>query len=239
MFLVLLKNHIYKKRDNLNLFIAKKKGKLLKLAPDNYGMNNCLHYYFIHAYNCIYECDYCYLQGYFNSPDIVFFVNHDEICLEIKKISAEFLDKSIWFHAGEFSDSLALNNITNELPIYFNLMDELKKDFLELRTKSINIKKLLNLTPLKNIIISFSIATKHQIDIHDLKTPSLELRIIALKKLQEKGFKIALHLDPIIFYDNLFLDVDKLFFQLKNNLDLKQIKYISIGVVRFSKKIFF
>ena len=61
------------KRDNLNLFLAAKKGELVKEAPEAYGLGSEKHFYFVHAYNCIYECEYCYLQGYFNSPDIVWF----------------------------------------------------------------------------------------------------------------------------------------------------------------------
>ena len=41
------------KRDSLNLFIARKEGQLLKLAPDAYGTAGDPHYYFIHAYNAI------------------------------------------------------------------------------------------------------------------------------------------------------------------------------------------
>ncbi|MEZ4765931.1 MAG: hypothetical protein R3C26_22915 [Calditrichia bacterium] len=72
------------KRDALNLFIGKKEGQLVKPAPEAYGVSGEPHYYFVHAYNCIYECEYCYLQGYFQSPDLVMFVNHDDIISEIR-----------------------------------------------------------------------------------------------------------------------------------------------------------
>jgi spore photoproduct lyase len=91
------------KRDSLNLFIARKKGQLLKEAPDAYGQAGDPHYYFIHAYNCIYECQYCYLQGYFNTPDIVLFVNHEEIMDEMERVLEKHPKRNVWFHAGEFS----------------------------------------------------------------------------------------------------------------------------------------
>ena len=47
------------KRDNLNLYIGKKLGTKVKEAPPAYGLGHEKHYYFIHAYNCIYECQYC------------------------------------------------------------------------------------------------------------------------------------------------------------------------------------
>ncbi|MEL6821384.1 MAG: hypothetical protein AAFP70_06475, partial [Calditrichota bacterium] len=67
-----VKKPYLQKRTNLNLFIGRKEGNLVKEAPDAYGLDGEPHFYFIHAYNCIYECEYCYLQGYFNSPDLVF-----------------------------------------------------------------------------------------------------------------------------------------------------------------------
>ena len=74
-----VKKPYLQKRTNLNLFIGEKKGQLVKPAPPAYGLSGEPHYYFVHAYNCIYECNYCYLQGYFQSPDIVIFLNHHEI----------------------------------------------------------------------------------------------------------------------------------------------------------------
>ena len=109
------------KRDSLQLFLGKKRGKLLKPTPDAYGLGTGPHYYFVHAYNCIFECEYCYLQGYFSSPDIVLFLNHEEICEAIEAKTKEHLAEghaNVWFHAGEFSDSLALAAWTGDCLLY-------------------------------------------------------------------------------------------------------------------------
>ena len=98
------------KRDNLNSFIERNV-ETVKIAPDAYGLSGEPHYYFIHAYNCIYECEYCYLQGYFNSPDIVF-LSITKILLEMKSLIESNKESGIWFHAGEFSDSRAMSHFT-------------------------------------------------------------------------------------------------------------------------------
>ena len=114
-----VKKPYLQKRETLNLFIANKKGTLVKEAPVAYGIGSEKHYYYIHSFNCIYECQYCYLQGFFNSPDIVLFVNHNEIICEMQKIvDTKGLENS-WFHAGEYSDSLNLSHVTNEFKQYF------------------------------------------------------------------------------------------------------------------------
>ncbi len=227
------------KRTSLNLFIGRKEGQLVKLAPDAYGVEGDPHYYFIHAYNCIYECEYCYLQGYFHSPDIVFFVNHEEIAAEIKnRVSGHPTAQTVWFHAGEFSDSLALCHISGELEFYWKLFRELPAAKLELRTKSVNIKPVLELEPLDNIIISFSLSPKEAVVAFDRKTPSLNARLKALKKLAAAGFQLGLHFDPIIYSDNFEYDYNLLINSVLQAVPERQINYISLGVVRFSRKSF-
>lgn len=235
-----VKKPYLQKRDNFNLFIGKKKGQLVKEAPMAYGLSGDPHYYFVHAYNCIYECNYCYLQGYFNSPDLVLFINYEEIGQEIEKISNSFpKEKTVWFHAGEYSDSLALSHITNEIPFYFELFKKIPNAKLEIRTKSTNIKEILKQAPIPNIITSFSLSPAHQIKKNDLKTPSLSSRLSAIEKLANKGHKIGIHLDPIIYEENFQDHYTELLKNLFERLPANQVEYISLGVVRFTKEVYF
>lgn len=237
-----VKKPYLQKRNNLNLFIGEKKGQLVKPAPPAYGLSGEPHYYFVHAYNCIYECNYCYLQGYFQSPDIVLFINHEEIGNEIKRLAQDhalnFPGEKIWFHAGEYSDSLALTHLTGELPHYFNLFKELPNAYLELRTKSVNIRELVKLPPSENIIVSFSLAPLHRTKMNDLKTPSSKARLEAIRELYEKGFEIGIHFDPIIYDEKLVESYSQLIDQLTMALPPQAIRYISIGVVRFTKNVY-
>ena len=234
-----VKKPYLQKRTNLNLFIGEKKGQLVKETPNAYGLSGDPHYYFIHSYNCIYECDYCYLQGYFHSPDLVFFINHEEIIEEMGKIiKKNGPHKTSWFHAGEYSDSLALSHITGELPLYFDFFRGQKSAKLELRTKSANIKELKSLRPSKNIIVSFSLSPKDQIKDHDLKTPPLETRLKAMETLDKLGHPIALHLDPIIFCDDFKSQYEEMLESLFKYISPERIEYISLGVVRFTKDVY-
>ncbi len=233
------------KRTNLNLLIGKKRGTLVKLAPDAYGQTfshskEALHYYFIHAYNCLYECEYCYLQGYFSSPDLVFFVNHEEIIAAMEKKVSEHPDKKLFFHGGEFSDSLVFSHITNELPLYWSFFKKHPQATLELRSKSNNIQALLVLPPLPNAVISFTLSPEVIIKKYEHKTPSLKARLSAISELSAKGFTLGIHLDPIFYhpevasrYESLIKDLSKALAERKT-----QLAYLSLGVVRFPKDIF-
>ena len=223
------------KREDLSLFLAQKKGQLIKLAPDAYGHGKEKHFYFIHAYNCIYECEYCYLQGYFSTPDLVVFLNHEDIIKEMESILKE--DPDAWFHAGEFSDSLALSHLTGELSVYFDFFRSHPQAHLELRTKSVNLKALKMLEPLQNVIVSFSLSPDYMARRVDQKAPSLKARIRAMKELEESGFRLAIHLDPIIAVDEFEELYRGLFAELSEHDLLKDLHYVSIGVVRFTDEV--
>ncbi|HPI40487.1 MAG TPA: hypothetical protein PLJ21_06760, partial [Pseudobdellovibrionaceae bacterium] len=184
-----VKKPYLQKRTNLNLFLAQKKGSLVKEAPRAYGLEGDPHYYFIHSYNCIYECNYCYLQGYFNSPDIVLFLNHKEIFEEVELISNsnENENRHPWFHSGEYSDSLALSHLTGEIEQLFQTFKKTPKARLEVRTKSVNIKEILKQDPLENVFITYSLAPHDRIIENEHKTPRLSARLQAMKKLDQAG----------------------------------------------------
>jgi spore photoproduct lyase len=227
------------KRANLQAFLGKNRGTLIKEAPDAYGVQGEPHYYFIHSYNCIYECQYCYLQGYFHSPDLVFFLNYEEMMQEIEsKTLAHPEADRVWFHAGEFSDSLALSHLTGEVEVYHELLKRSPRTFLELRTKSVNIRELLSLEPLDNLITTFSLAPFDQVKIYDLKTPGLKARLEAMNRLQQAGHTLGLHLDPIIYTPDFEAQFKEFFQQLKDAIDLSQLSYVSLGVVRFTKDVY-
>lgn len=226
------------KRNSLYLFLGEKKGAKVKLAPNAYGLSGEPHYYFVHAMNCIYECDYCYLQGYFHSPDIVLYLNHEEIANEIRKTANENLPQKSWFHAGEYSDSLALSHISGEIGMYFDLFKSLPHSYLELRTKSINIKEILKFSPLPNIITSFSLSPEKRAKENDLKTPGTSARLKAIVSLHEKNFPLGIHFDPIIYDENLLEEYEQLILDLNLAIPLNEIKYISLGVVRFTKDVY-
>ena len=191
------------KRAQRNVIVAVKRGALVREAPPAYGYGSAdLHYYYIHAYNCVYECEYCYLQGYFSSPDLVLFVNHEEILAEMQRRVTANMGKTVWFHAGEFSDSLALSHISGELPLYWNFFRENRSARLELRTKSNNLTALRMLKPLPNVTVSFSLSVASQAVLYDREAPSIEARLAAMQRLRDLGFRLAIHFDPIIWQAN-------------------------------------
>ncbi|MCO4793353.1 MAG: hypothetical protein KC493_06570 [Bacteriovoracaceae bacterium] len=227
------------KRDNLNLFIGNKKGQTVKEAPNAYGLAGDPHFYFVHSYNCIYECEYCYLQGYFNSPDLVFFVNHEDMAKEMELIISKTpKDKTPWFHAGEFSDSLALSHITGEISFYFDFFKAHPNAKLEFRTKSANTREIEKMSPLSNVITTFSLSPQERTLKTDKSCPPASTRILSMQKLYKAGHPLGLHFDPIIHTNNLYEEYEQLIDDISEKIPLEYFEYVSLGVVRFTKDVY-
>ena len=164
------------------------------------------------------------------------YINHEDIGEEIRKIAIDTpVGHNSWFHAGEYSDSLALSHITGEIPYYYELFKELPNAKLEFRTKSANFKEFLKVEPLKNVFITFSLSPEKRIKKTELKTPPLRARLRAIKELHQAGHLIGLHFDPIIYEENFVESYQELIEQIIEVLPAKDIQYISLGVVRFAK----
>ena len=103
---------------------------------------------------------------------------------------------------------------------------------LELKTKSDNIKSLLNLKPLKNIVVSWSLNPQKIVKEEEKYTASLNKRLKSAYLLQQKGWYVGFHFDPIIYspdYKDIYLEVIK---RLRKFYP-KKIAWISLGTLRF------
>ncbi|MAZ07038.1 MAG: DNA photolyase [Rickettsiales bacterium] len=233
-----LKNQNFRlQKNNLSLILAKKRNNLILKTPDQFNIGFKENYYFSHMLNCIYDCKYCFLQGMYNSANLVFFINYNDFAKKIKEI-CKSSNRSICFFSGYDCDSLALEKITNFSRYFINLFRNLKGHFLEIRTKSVNISFLKNIKVTKNVIIAFSLNPNDIISEFEIKTPSLKKRIKAISYLQGLGWNIGLRFDPVM-YSNNFEECYKFFFkEIFSNINSKKIHSITIGSFRMPKKFF-
>ena len=68
--------------------------------------------------------------------------------------------------------------------------------------------------------------------------PSIQKRVSVLRKLQEKGWKIAIRFEPLIFENTLLDNYKDLFDQLFQSLDVNQLHSVSLGEFRMPKTYF-
>lgn len=218
------------------LAIAEHRGRGLKPFPKIKHALNLGDYVFNPVSNCHLECTYCILQSYLqNNPVLTVFANLEKFLEEIGDLAAQDSARAWRIGTGELSDSLALDSITaftRELVPFFA---KLPNAYLELKTKSDTIENLLHLEGQGHTVISWSLAPQAMIEQEELKCADLSARLAAARRVQELGYPIGLHLDPLIFSEDWEQAYRDLILQLAATLDPTRIAWVSLGSLRFDK----
>ncbi len=217
------------------LLITANRGEFLKQCP---GTNEyiCCDYYIIDfAQNCPMECTYCILQAYLNNPFMVVYANIDDMLKELdKKLEAQS-DKKIRIGTGEFTDSLALEHLSQYSKLLMDYFSDKPEFIIEFKSKTDYIKTFTDYTGPRrgNVLISYSMNSSGASMREELKTASIEERLIAASVCVKHGYKVTLHFDPIIDCDDFepgIAETVKLIFKYLKPPD---IVYISFGAFRF------
>jgi spore photoproduct lyase len=220
------------------LILAKKHRGFVLPTPADYGIGGTHNYYFSHLMNCIYDCRYCFLQGMYRSANYVLFVNYEDFEAQIRLKVEQADGQESYFFSGYDCDSLALEPITGFVQQFLPLFSQLPLAWLELRTKSTQIRPLLDHTPLSNCVIAFSLSPKGIAQDLELKAPTLEKRIEAMQLLQSAGWKIGLRFDPVLFTPNYQALYEDLFAQVFSVIHEPSIHSVSLGAFRLPETFF-
>ncbi len=215
------------------LAIARKKGGLVKEFRCRDGIIGNTEYFISHGNNCNLDCEYCFLQSYFDNAVPTVFINHDEILTAIKDVLLAAGDKKTVFHAGELCDALAFDDLTGLSRKLIPLFSEYPNAGLELRTKTTTIENLLTISSSSNIVISWTFSPQLIVDAYEHKTPPLEERVRAAGEVQRAGYNVGICLDPIILCEDWFNNYKSMLEMLFDRLDIAKIKYVSLGGFRY------
>lgn len=219
------------------LIIAKLNSNAVSEAPAWYGHTKSA-FFFKTSLNCIFDCDYCYLKWAFKNENMVVFVNYDDIKKQIKdKIKTLDWNETHWFYSSDYSDILGmdvLSNFSSEFVQFFEQFDNVK---MEIRTKSANIKPLLDLWFIpKNTEIAFSLNPQILIDKYEKWTSSLYARVESINKLLSLWFKVwirFLPLLPVKNYEEIYADfVD----YVRENINMCDINSTFASGLLYTKK---
>jgi len=216
-------------KNNPALILARKHKHFVLPTPQGYGIGSEKNYYFSHMMNCLYDCRYCFLQGMYPSANYVVFVNYEDFQDDIRRIAQ---DGSCHFFSGYDCDSLAFEPVTQFATEFLEFFAALPDSLVEIRTKSTQIRSLLDRQPIAQAVIAFSLSPDAQIQQHEPRTPSLSKRLRALQQLQQAGWKIGLRFDPVVYSDNYLQEYQALFEQCFTLLDAECLHSVSLGLFR-------
>ncbi|OOM77464.1 spore photoproduct lyase family protein [Clostridium sp. BL-8] len=229
-------------RKNQNFVLQKNSPKLILAVKknnfvyngsemcDDFGNDNF--YYTSAVMNCVYNCEYCYLQGMYPSSNVVIFVNIDDTINEIEKM---LKSHPVYLCVSYDTDLMAIENITGFLHKWIEVGAKYENLKIEIRTKSANFKLLKDIHCLDNIILAWTLSPDKIIEEFEGNTPSLEKRLRSIEEAIDYGWRVRLCFDPILYIENwseLYKECIETTF---NKLNKNKIYQVSIGVFRVSK----
>jgi len=221
-----------------SLILAQKHNNFVLEAPQGYGIGSNHNYYFSHMMNCVYDCRYCFLQGMYRSANYVLFVNYEDFGEKIARQAKSLTDQQVTFFSGYDCDSLALDPVSKFTDYILPLFRSLPNACLELRTKSTQVRKLLDTEPFDNCVVAFSFSPDVIASSLEHKAPSVSKRLDSLVKLQQRGWKIGLRFDPLIYHDGFTDTYETLFRDVLNVVSVDQLHSVSLGTFRMPDSFF-
>ncbi len=220
---------------NPALIIAGKHQRRVLAAPQGYGLGGSYNYYFSHMLNCLYDCRYCFLQGMYPSAHHVIFVNYEDFADSINTLVKQHAGEGVWFFSGYDCDSLAYEPVTGFAEYFVPVIANTENAWLELRTKSTQIRQLLKLQPCERVVTAFSFTNAHCHEKLEYGVPSIAKRIRAMKSLSDAGWPIGLRFDPLVYHQNYRRAFTELLQQIVSEIDPDRFHSISLGAFRLPK----
>ena len=216
-----------------NLILAVKDDSFLYEGPDiceSFGNDNF--YYASAALNCIYDCHYCYLQGMYQSANIVIFVNLEDFFVEVD----ERLNKldSMYLSISYDTDLLALEGLLGYSKDWINFTKDRENLTIELRTKSANYVLISDIRPYDNVILAFTLSPEEIIEKYEIYTAPLNKRIDAICRALDDGWQVRLSLEPIIGVEGWEKIYRRFIQEISKAIPMDRIYDINIGVFRMS-----
>ncbi|HOJ10046.1 MAG TPA: DNA photolyase [Clostridiales bacterium] len=192
-------------------------------------------YYTSFLLNCIFNCEYCYLQGMYPSANIVAFVNVEDFKFAMEQA---VMKEPVFLAISYDTDLIGFHNIIPYYDYFCDFFASHSELYVEIRTKSANQTFYQNHTPLENIIIAFTLSPEEVIQKYERHTPALEMRIKAVQVAIKHGFKVRICFDPIFIHPELDNLYEPFFHYIFTQIDPGSIQDIGYGFFRMSKHFF-
>jgi spore photoproduct lyase len=218
------------------LVLQRHRGGFLQACPAGTTGLVCCSYLVVNfGSNCPFDCSYCFLQEYLaQNATMRAFTNVDDGLAEIAAVLRAHPQRSFRIGTGELADSLALDPLTGlarRLVEFFSMHDNA---LLELKTKSDCIDDLLDVDPRERTVVAWSVNARQIIDSEEHGTASLDRRIAAAQRVQQAGYRLGFHFDPLIEFEGWEGAYERAIEDIFSVVDRRRVAWVSLGSLRLT-----
>ncbi|MCX6558308.1 MAG: hypothetical protein NTW95_12900 [Candidatus Aminicenantes bacterium] len=212
---------------------ALQKGAFVKHCPCSPGSVPCGYFNLNLHSGCPFACSYCILQAYLEDKDQgIFYSNWADMEAELEKFLAA--NEKVRIGSGELSDSLAYEYVRPSAVRVLELFRRFPRALFEFKTKATQVRSLLAVKEIPaNIVVSWSLNPPELIRAEERLTPGLAERLAAMAVVQEKGYRIGVHFDPLILFPGWKKQYRELIRRLAAFIRPERVAWWSMGALRF------
>ncbi len=185
------------------------------------------------AERCGFDCSYCSIQSFYHQNEVRFDAGFAE------KLQSLKLDPNRLYHigTGQSSDSLMWGNHNGNLAALCEFAQDNPNIILEFKTKSKNIKWLLENDFPANVLCTWSLNPQEIIDNEEHQAASLYERIKCARKIADKGRLVGFHFHPMIWYQGFEQAYTEIADTLLAQFKPEEVALISMGTLTYTKDV--
>lgn len=223
-------------RGKRRLLLAPWRGTFLEHCPaGTRGLACCNYLVLTFASNCPMECRYCFLQEYLaDNPALTAYVNPEAALAEVARLLDRHPERQFRIGTGELADSLALDPLTGLSLDVVPFFAARPNALLELKTKTDCVDDLVTLDPRDRVVVSWSLAPAAAVRMAETGTAPVPARLAAMRRAAGAGYKIGVHLDPLIEHDGWEEGYRDLVQAVAAAVPLARVAWVSMGALRLS-----
>jgi len=218
------------------LLFTRQRSAFLEHCPAGTSGLVCCNYLVVSLIsNCPMDCSYCFLQEYLaNNPTLKVYTNVEDLMAQVATAIDRHPSQQFRIGTGELSDSLALDPLLGFSTDLVPFFAKRKNALLELKTKTDCVDGLLSLDPKDRVVVSWSMTPPAIIESEEHQTASFADRLAAAQRVQEAGYKLGFHFDPLIEYPDWERGYYDAISRIFSAINPQRVAWVSLGSLRMT-----
>lgn len=178
--------------------------------------------------NCVYDCDYCFLQGMHSSGHTLVFVNS----ADFHRAAAERARAgAYWLSVSYVSDILGFERVLPLASEWVEVARRTPEITVEIRTKG--DRHLLPRTdPPPNVVLVWTLSPPSVTSRFERRTASFEHRVQAIAAAARHGWRVQLAVDPVLIVPGWKQAYRDMIDEVAQRLPDEAVERVSYGVFR-------
>ena len=213
------------------LILAEGREPFLYRSSERIDAGHPAEFYTDQLRNCLFRCDYCFLQGMHRSGHLLLKVNESAYHDAARVISAE---EQVWLNVSFLSDMLAFEPFAPLVAGWAEYADRTGNLTVEVRTKCGGARLAESIPVSDRSVFTWTLSPERFARRYEGGAASTGERLDAAAAAAKTGRRVRLAFDPVVLIDGWQPAYKELFADTFARLDPDAVEMATVGVFRMS-----